>query len=88
MLQRYFFLLDLLSALSSLSSADCTSDIHLRAEAATFFISCASPRAIACRMGSPYGGTAPLSAFKDFLLDFFVPDFFPEALRVGMMVLP
>jgi hypothetical protein len=58
----------------------------LRAEAATFFISRWSPRAIAFRIGSPYGGTGPLEAAL-FLVDFLPVDFFPEVLRAGMVVL-
>src|SRR6185369_12345702 len=69
-------------ALSSCLSADCTSATHFRALAAVFFISCTSPRAIAPRIGSPYGGTGPVSdraALLDFLVDFLVAD-----LRVGI----
>jgi len=41
-------------------------------------------------MGSPYGGTAPLSTreAEAFFVDFFAVVFFPEVFRAGMMVLP
>src|SRR5215510_10605465 len=61
-------------ALSSCLSAACTSATHLRALAAVFFISCTSPRAIAPRIGSPYGGTGPVSGLAA-LLVFWVDDF-------------
>src|SRR6185369_6026424 len=80
---------DFFRAPSSSSSADCTCEIHLRAEAATFFISRESPRAMAARMGSPYGGTAPVATRALALLDFllFAVVFFDDAFFVGMVVL-
>src|SRR6185369_13214048 len=71
-------------ALSSCLSADCTSLTHLRAFAATFFISCTSPRAIAPRIGSPYGGNAPVSGLAATRADFFVDDFFVVFFRAGI----
>src|SRR6185369_3161268 len=83
------YLPDFFRAPSSSSSADCTCDNHLRAEAATFFISRESPRAMAARMGSPYGGSAPVVAralaLPDFLL--FAVVFLVDVFFVAMVVL-
>jgi hypothetical protein len=55
--------------LSSVRNAASTSLINLRADAATLRISCTLPRAMASRMGGPYGGTGPDSALANFEID-------------------